>query len=128
MTDLDERIRAALRDEDRELFDQLAEQPSVTETIRDGFSGKWGWWMIAVAIVQTVIFGLGIWCAVRFVNAEGVDDHVVWGTWMLLAGVVVAQLKIMAWMQMQHMSVHRELKRLELQILRLGRHAPDTES
>lgn len=121
MTDLDDRIRDALRAEDRELFDRLAAEPGLKETIRDGYSGTWGWWMVLVSVIQVVIFGLGVWAGVRFYGAETIDDRVFWGVWLLLAGLGVVQLKVMAWARIQHMGVLREIKRLELRVLELGR-------
>jgi hypothetical protein len=123
MNDLDDRIRAALRAEDRELLDQLAEEPGLAKTIRDGYSGKWGWWMVVVSLVQTALFGLAIWTGIRFYQAETVDDRVFWAVWLILATLGVVQLKIMAWVRIQHVAVLREVKRLELQMLQLHRGA-----
>ena len=64
----------------------------------------------------------------RFFHAESVDDRVFWGVWLLLAGLGVVQLKIMAWVRMQHMGVLREVKRLELRMLELRRGTPPSAS
>lgn len=113
MSKLDDLIREALDDSDREILTQTEELGYFSLGLSQ-FRGKLGWVTWVIMIVQTALFVGGVWCAVAFFNATDVLAALKWG----LSGAVLLltgfQLKLSLMPQMQADRVIREVKRVEL--------------
>lgn len=118
--DLDDRLKQALREEDAELLARLERDPGLGDVLRVGFGGRLGWMTTVMSVFQVVVFGLGVWAAVRFLAASSADDRVFWGVCLLLAGMAVTMLKQMVWDHMERNLILREIKQLELQVATLS--------
>jgi hypothetical protein len=120
MTNIDDRIREALRAEDREMMDQLDPDPSMFTLVFDVFRGRNRLIMMVTAFWTFVFFVLGILSVVRFFNAETTRDMLMWTLATVFCISAVAMMKIMWWLEMNKNAVTREVKRLELQIASLA--------
>ena len=121
MTDIDEKIREALRREDAELLEHYQTEPPVHELLIETFRGR-RVWMSSLAVVFTfVFFGLSLFALYGFFHAEGTRSLIAWASGFLWSSLAVAMLKIWFWMEIQRNSVVREIKRLELQVANLSR-------
>ncbi|MFN3244297.1 MAG: DUF6768 family protein [Planctomycetota bacterium] len=118
--ELDEQLRAALREEDAELLMRLDQDPGIFDTLREGFRGRTAWWVCITSIVQVAMFGLAIWTAIGFFGATSVDDRVFWGVCTLASWVSVSMLKMMVWSHVERGMLRREVKRVELQVATLS--------
>lgn len=120
MTDLDKKIREALREEDSELFDEFAGEASIFEMLMETFRGKHRWLVFLTMFWTLVFLVLGVLSVVRFFRAEDVHDTVMWAaaSAFFLSGVTM--MKVWYWMELNKNAVTREIKRLELQIARLA--------
>lgn len=126
--ELDEQLREALRTEDAELLARLESDPGIFETVRAGFRGRTAWWVYLTSIVQVAVFGLSIWCAVRFFGAENLDDRVLWGVCLVMTWIAVSMLKMMVWSHIERGMLRREIKRVELQVATLSLRLKDSEA
>ena len=116
----DKKIKEALRKEDAELFDEIGDEPSLFEMYMESFRGR-NRWMAVVAVIYTISFTvLFILSAIKFLNAETTRDMLIWATACIICLVLVAMCKLWSWMEIQKNAVTREIKRLELQIVRLA--------
>ena len=117
MSKLDRLIEEALRDEDRAILEATKEQ-GWFELGLGQFRGKLGWVTWVIMLVQTALFIAGVWCAVQFFNANEVLLALKWG----LSGAVLLlsamQLKLSLMPQIQAERILRELKRVELMLVR----------
>jgi len=121
MTDIDEKIREALRREDAELLAHYQTEPPVHELLIDAFRGRRVWLSSLAVVFTIVIFGLSLYALYGFFHAEGTRSLIAWACGFLWASLAVAMLKIWFWMEIQRNAVVREIKRLELQVANLSR-------
>ncbi len=120
MSELDDRIREALRKEDAELFEEFGAEPSMYEMVMETFRGKYRW-MAFVAVFYTIVFiVLFILAGIRFFNAETTKDMLMWAAACMVCWTAVFMMKVWYWMELNKNSLTREIKRLELQIARLA--------
>lgn len=119
MTDnLDEMIDAALNEEERELLNQLGDEPGYFAQAFGLFGGKLGWvtWLMMTA--QIFMFAAAVYLAVRFFNAQDTLEALKWGLPSAVLLIQALLIKLTLWPSLQANRVIREVKRLELQIAR----------
>ena len=121
MTDIDDKIREALRREDAELLEHFQSEPPVHELLIETFRGRRVWMTSLAAVFAFVFFGLSLFALYGFFHAEGTRSWIAWASGFLWASLAVAMLKIWFWMEIQRNSVVREIKQLELQVANLSR-------
>lgn len=85
------------------------------------FSGKLGWVTWVIMTIQTSMFLGGAWCGWRFFQANEVLSALKWGLPGATLVILALVLKTSIMPQMQADRVLRELKRVELLIVRQGR-------
>ena len=68
-----------------------------------------------------MFFVLFVWAGVRFFGAATSAEPIFWSTIFLMAGVGVSMMKIMHWMLINRNRLLREIKRLELEVARMGK-------
>jgi hypothetical protein len=117
LRELDDKIRAAMQAE-HDLGDPAGEE-SLFQMLLEVFQGRRRWLNLYGFFLTFVFFGLTIWCAIRFFDAQETQAALGWATGFLACFLSMAMLKIWFWMEMQKNQVLREVKRLELQVLRL---------
>ncbi len=118
MRNLDDSIKQALEQEDREWFDSLAE-PSPLGQVLDSFKSR-NRLMIAVSMVfGLVMTALSFWFAFRMFQAGDVRTTVLWSAGLVLAIHGISMMKLWYFMELQKNTTIREIKRVELQVARL---------
>lgn len=120
MTELDDKIREALRKEDAELFKEFDEEPSVFEMLMETCRGRHHWLNLLGAFWTMVFLVLGILAGINFFQADGTRDIVMWAAACILCMSAVSMLKVWYFLEINRNAVTREIKRLELQIARLA--------
>ncbi len=120
MKDIDDAITKALEDEvDQALYD-FTRRETLFGQVRDMMFGTS---LQVTALAYVIIFmwmGLAIWFGIRFFNAPDTQSALAWGLGFLLAFFAIGMLKIWFWMLAMRNTVLREIKRLELQVAKLG--------
>lgn len=121
MPDLDKMIDAALAEEERDLLRAIGEESGYLAQATGIFGGRTGWVNLVVMVTQTAAFLVAVWATVRFFAATDVLAALHWGlpaaTLMVMALVLKTSLRPV----MEANRVIREVKRLELQLARMGR-------
>jgi hypothetical protein len=119
MKDLDARIRETLQ-EDEDRFLARLEQPSLTELVGETFRSR-ARWLTVISVVATVGFvGVAAWSLVELLRAETPRALVLWQTLLLFSLIAVGANKLWFWLELQRVTLTRELKRLELQLAHLA--------
>lgn len=116
---IDELIKEALTKEEAAFYDDLEEQ-NLFGKLSGVFKGKQGWIVIVMNVINLIIFGLFIYCAIRFSNTEETNELIKWSISGLLCALFVSMIKLYVWMQMDKNDILRELKRIELQVSALS--------
>jgi hypothetical protein len=113
MSKLDELIRDALEGEGREAFEETEELGWFALSLSQ-FRGKLGWVTWVLMIVQSTMFIVGAWCAVRFFQETELLTALKWGLSGAVLWITATNLKLSLMPQMQADRVIRQLRRVEL--------------
>jgi hypothetical protein len=117
MSDIDEKIRAALKAE----FESDGEaEPPLPAQIAATFMGRTRWLAGGSWIMLAVYGGLAVFAAVRFFQVQAVRDLILYAAAFVACVVATAIVKVWYWMLLNRNSVCREIKRLELRIAELA--------
>ena len=111
--EIDLLIKEALTEEESKFYDSL-EEPNLFQMILGIFSGKNGWLMVIMSIMQVVFFAVFIYAAVQFFNTDVTNELLKWGFIGVLSMIAVVMLKLYGWIRIEQKSTVREIKRLEL--------------
>lgn len=121
MSDIDKMIDDALDAEERELMHRIGDEPGYFTQLFGIFRGKTGWATVVLTITQAVMFLTGVWMAVKFFAAQDVMEALRWGLPAITLVLAATVVKFAMWPQLHIQRLSAELKRLELQIVRLRR-------
>ena len=123
--DLDDLIRQALEEEEQDTLRGLDAQ-SAAELLGETFRGKNSLFALGGAVANLILFVLGVFAAVKFGQADEVRVMLLWGGTAGLCFLAVTAIKIWYWLEMARLSVVREVKRTELQLIQLTRQLGDS--
>lgn len=113
--DLDAQIKAALSGQDQIILEATRELGWFQLGLKQ-FTGKLGWVVWVIVMVQIALFAIGIWCAVQFFAATEAVLVVKWGISGAVMILAALQLKLSLMPQMQADRIIREVKRLQLMV------------
>ena len=117
MQDIDRKIDAALDAEERELLHSLDEQGFFSLAV-GVFSGPSGWMSMVMMFWQAIMFIAGVYAAWHFFAATDPVSQLRWGLPAMLLLIFAGMLKMALIPRMESNRLMRELKRIELQIVR----------
>jgi hypothetical protein len=120
MTSIDEAIRKALSDEDARLLDRFGADLPLPQQLQDSFRGHLAWLNVLSWAAGFAIFGVGLYCGWRFLQAPDTAAMLRWAVGLLLCAMGLMLIKLFAWLELEKNAVVREVKRLELQVARLA--------
>ncbi len=124
MTNHDDRIAAALSDDDHAFLASLDADRGMFQQLGDSMNGPLAWWA-RFAMVFAFVIGIGLaYCFFRAVTAESTDAILGWG--LTTIGLLIMQGFLKEWMfaRMTMLTLLGELKRLQVQVALLGEDRP----
>jgi hypothetical protein len=113
---LDDKIRAVLRETPE--GDSLVDEPSLAEELITAFRGRNRWTHGLAILFSFVFMGAGVWSFIRFYQAPDVREQLLWAAAMFFCICYISFQKVWFWMEMHSNRVLREVKRVELLMLR----------
>ena len=120
MTEQDDRIAAALDEDDKAFLASLEDERGLFQQIGDTWKGPLGGWSKLV-FVMAIIFGLlllfTIW---QVAHTRDPVEHTLWAIAALAVLVIQGFTKQWLFSRMNMLSVLREIKRLQLQVAMLS--------
>lgn len=116
--ELDAMIAEALDHEDRELLETFGAERGYFAQAFALFGGRLGWLMWLAYILNIAGAGLAIWAAWHLFTVTDPLAAIRWGVATLAAMQFGLFMKSVMGEQLQHNRVIREVKRLELQLVR----------
>ncbi len=121
MQDIDREIDEAINAEEQELLRSIGNEPGFVERML-GMTGPEIVWMIwLMMIFQTLVFIAGLYAAWMFFEASEPVSQLRWGLPAAVLLLMGLQIKLAVPPAIQTKRLMRELKRVELQIVRLGK-------
>lgn len=118
MRNVDDLIEEALDKEEREILRQIGEEPGFFGMAFGLFSGRLGWVNILMVVVQAALFLAGVYAAWMFFEAGDVASQLRWGLPSAVLLILSLMVKLGMWPQIHADRLMRELKRIELQVVR----------
>lgn len=119
MEDIDKLIKETLTEEETKFYDGLEEQ-GLFGMIGGLFKGKNSWLTLLMHVLNTLVFGLLIYCIIQTFDVENTNDLILWVGAVLMCYITMSVIKLHVWMYMHKNSIIREMKRLELQVSSLS--------
>jgi hypothetical protein len=120
MKDIDDTIRLALMEEDRELFDAYSGEQSLLDMVADSFKGRARGLVAMVFVAMLLTFALTVVSVIQFFRVESTRALIAWAAVFLVGLLGTGSLKVWYWSQLDKNSLLREMKRMELQIASLA--------
>ena len=120
MSDIDDKILAAIRAEAESSGDDYSVELGPVGLALESFKGAFRWFAGLSFFLILVFVGIGVYCAYNFLYATDLAIKLNWFGGGLLAVIVVTVLRLWFLMELNRLSIRREIKRLELQVALLG--------
>lgn len=120
MSKIDDAIRDALSSEDAEFLARFEREPPVVVQAIGIFRGAYGPLNVLFLAAFLVVIAIGLFAVWKFATLEDVRAMLHWGAIAAFCVVVLALIRVWFFMELQTNRLVREIKRLELQIARLG--------
>lgn len=116
MNDIDDKILAAIRAETEQTLGEYSEELGLFGLVGESFKGAFRWPTIAVFVLIFVFAGLTVYCGIYFFHATDIALKMNWFAGGLLAAIIVTVLRLWFFMELNRLSLKREIKRVELQV------------
>ena len=116
MNDIDDKILAAIRAETEQSLGEFSEELGPFALVVESFKGAFKWTVIAAFGLIFAFVVIAVYCAVNFLQADDLAIKLNWFGGGLLAFIVVTVLRLWFFMELNRLSIKREVKRVELQV------------
>ena len=124
MTEIDDRIRAALDDDDRAFLASLDNPRGLFGQIGDSLGGPLGGWAKLVFVMTFVLSLVMVYAVWRMFVAAELREVVLWATSVVVLVMAVGFMKDWLFSRMNMFFILREVKRLQVQVALLEGEAP----
>jgi hypothetical protein len=121
MSDIDEKILDALNNEDREAINTYGEELGLFGLVGESFRGKFKAVVIIVFVLVLIFAVILVYSSFKFFSVEDLGLKLNWLAIGLAALFVIGLLRLWYFMELNRLSVIREVKRLELQVSLLSK-------
>ena len=119
MNDINKKILMAI--EDNLADDPLPESDATAiGLIRSSFRGTFRYTMAVMVALQLCFAGLGVYCASQMLGAESLNIKIDWLSGVIVSTIVFAVARLCFFMELNRLSLLREVKRVEMQIALLS--------
>jgi len=112
---INQKILEALKD-DTTAHEFSEEQANALQLIGQSFKGTFRLTFVVIVTIQLIFAGLAIYCAYHLVNELDIGLKINWLAGTLSTVVAFAIARIWFFMELNRLSVIREIKRVELQV------------
>lgn len=116
MNDIDDKILAAIQAETEQSLEEYQEELGIFGLMGESFKGAFRWVVIFAIILILIFLGLVVYCAINFFHATDLALKLNWLAGGLAAFIVFAILRLWFFMELNRLSIKREIKRVELQV------------
>ena len=118
-TTFDDRLREELSAEDEAFLKDLEEDRGLFTQMGATLSGPMKYWTMFVMVFIFLFTAVLAYCGYVIWTAEDINVVVFAAVCFVGANLGIAMLKLWIWMRMNHLATLRELKLLELRLVRL---------
>jgi hypothetical protein len=119
MAQFDQKLKGALDADDEAFLRRLDEDRGLFAQIGDTMTGPLGGWAKLVLVNSVLVVIVMVGCALMAIGAESDRAAILWSTAALAALFVQGMLKQWLFERMNLFTLLRELKRIELRVVRM---------
>lgn len=121
MTDINDRIRDALDEDDKAFLESLETERGLFRQIGDSWKGPMGGWA-KFAFGMSVVFGLLMLGVIYKVihSTDSAFEHSMWAIALLAVLIMLGFIKQWMFERMNMLTILREVKRLQVQVALLS--------
>ena len=114
MSDINDKIAESLGVEDQRIMDGYSKELGLFGLIAESFRGRLKAVVIAVFLLILMFAVVLVYSAINFFTVEDIATNLNWMTIGLTALIVIGLLRLWYFMELNRLSIIREVKRLEL--------------
>ena len=118
MSTFEDRLMTSLSADDEAFLKEIEQDVGLFQQMGMTFTGPLKYWTAFAFVFSLFFFGLGVWGVYNMFQAEDLKIVILWGTLVGWASLAVGLIKVWFWMRMNHLNVLRELKRIELRLVK----------
>lgn len=115
MKNINEKILNALQ-EDQSTYTVPEADATAIGLIRASFTGTFRFTMIFMVIFQLIFGGLAFYCAYQLFGTDVTNLKIEWLTGAIAAFIIFSIARLWFFMELNRLSLLREMKRLEMQV------------
>ncbi len=115
MTDINKKILDAIKENTSEGVVSEADATTIG-LIRASFQGTFRYTMLFVIVFQLVFAWLAVYCAYQLFGADLVNTKIEWLSGLVVSVIIFSIARLWFFMELNRLSVLREVKRVELQL------------
>ncbi len=116
MKDIDDKILAAMQAETEQSLEEYSEELGICGLMGESFKGAFGWTLMLAIAMIFVFGGLTIYCGINFFHEKDIALKLNWLAAGFVSFIVFAILRLWFFMELNRLSIKREIKRGEIQI------------
>jgi hypothetical protein len=116
MSNLDTKILEAIKAETEETMRDYGRELGLFGLIAESFKGAFRWAVIAAMALQVAFAGAVVYCAIGLFGTDDPAAKLDWLALGLSAFIAFGLLRLWFFMEINRLSIAREIKRLELQV------------
>ncbi|MDG1826065.1 MAG: hypothetical protein P8H62_07330 [Henriciella sp.] len=118
MSSFENRLKASLSAEDEAFLKDLEPDAGLFQQMGSTFAGPLGGWTVYAFIMSFAMFGLSVWSIWNIFHVETTREMILWLALASFTMLGVGLIKMWFWMRMNHLAVLRELKMIELRLVK----------
>ena len=118
MSTFEDRLMTSLSADDEAFLKEIEQDVGLFQQMGMTFTGPLKYWTAFAFVFSLFFFGLAVWGVYNMFQAEDLKIVILWGTLVGWASLAVGLIKVWFWMRMNHLNVLRELKRIELRLVK----------
>ena len=118
MSSFEDRLMTSLSADDEAFLRDLESDAGLFQQVGAAFSGPMKYLTGMAVFMSFVIFLVSLWAGYNMLISTDLKHVVLWGALFGWTSLGVGLIKIWFWMRMNHLTVLRELKRIELPLVK----------
>ena len=116
----DQKIKDELESEANAIDEILNDKQGLFDLVAGSFKSGLGAWIWIVNLIILVVTGLMFWSGFEFFTANDSNAQLYWGFCTVIAVMAQIALKQWVWIEMNRASLLREIKRVEIAVVKLN--------
>ncbi len=114
MKDIDDKILAAIQAETEQSLQEYSEELGLFGLIGESFKGALKWAVVAAMVLMLIFGGLVVYAGINFFHASDIAIKLNWFAGGVVAFIIFAILRLWFFMELNRLSIKREIRRVEL--------------